>query len=330
MEAFSLLHSPGWLLLLPLLPLLAWRHHRRGARALLYSRLPAGSRGGWRLHLPFYARLLGLALLILAMSRPQLGLAWEESQAEGIDIEIVLDISGSMAAEDFRPRNRLTVAKEVVKDFIRRRPADRIGVIVFSGSALTLAPLTTDTITLEGLVDSVQLHTLRDGTAIGVALASAAARLKTSHAKSKVILLVTDGVNNAGAIDPYSAAAICAGLGVKVYTVGVGSAGRVLVPVQSQDSAGGQRRTRKVMMNVEVDEELLREVSRRTGGAFYHAVDSEHLRRIFVEIDQLETSPLQVRRLVRYREAFAPLVWSALAAMLLPLGLALLRLTAEP
>src|SRR3954451_11345360 len=237
---FPNLASPWWLLLLPALPLLAWLHHRRarlGALgALTYSRLPAGAgrgfwRGAWRLHLPFYARLAAFACLALALVRPQVGYAWEESVTEGIDLQIVLDISGSMGAEDFQPKNRLEVAKQVVKDFISGRPGDRIGIVVFSGAALTRAPLTTDREMLELLVDSVQLNTLPDGTAIGVALASAAARLRDSAAKTKVIVLVTDGANNAGAIDPESAAALCKGLGIKVYTIGVGSGGRVPVPL---------------------------------------------------------------------------------------------------
>jgi len=211
-QPFPHLASPWWLLLLLALPALAWLHHRRSSfGALTYSRLPGAggdrrARGSFRLHLPFYARLAALACLVLALSRPQLGYAWEESLTEGIDIQLVLDISGSMGAEDFQPKNRLTVAKQVVRDFVAGRPGDRIGMIVFSGAAMTRAPLTTDREMLDLLIDSVELNSLPDGTAIGVALASAAARLKDSSAKTKVIVLVTDGVNNAGAIDPVSAA----------------------------------------------------------------------------------------------------------------------------
>jgi Ca-activated chloride channel family protein len=338
-RVFPHLASPLWLLLLLALPLLAWLHHQRGRRggfgALTYSRLPAGAgrgmmRGAWRLHLPFYARLAAFACLALALARPQLGYAWEESLTEGIDIQIVLDISGSMGAEDFQPKNRLAVAKQVVKDFISGRPGDRIGMVVFSGAALTRAPLTTDREMLEMLIDAVELNSLPDGTAIGVALANAAARLKDSAAKTKVIVLVTDGVNNAGAIDPASAAALCKGLGIKVYTVGVGSAGKVPVPFPTQDPVTGRIITRRMIMNVPVDESLLRQIAGRTGGQFFRATDSQGLQRIFREIDRLEKTPLQVKRYVRYEEAFPPLVWAGLALLLLPFATAGLEVTAEP
>jgi Ca-activated chloride channel homolog len=334
-QTFPHLASPAWLLLLLALPALAWLHHRRQSfGALTYSRLPnrRGGRiaGAFRLHLPFYARLLALACLVLALARPQLGYAWEESLTEGIDIQIVLDISGSMGAEDFQPKDRLTVAKQVVRDFVAGRPGDRIGMIVFSGAALTRAPLTTDREMLDLLVDSVELNTLPDGTAIGVALASAAARLKASESKTKVIVLVTDGVNNAGAIDPVSAAAVCAGLGIKVYTVGVGSGGRVPVPLPAQDPVTGRTVMRRFMMNVPVDEPLMRQIAGRTGGQFFKATDRESLRRVFREIDSLEKTPLQVKRYVRYREVFSPLVWAGLGLLLLPVAAAGLKVTAEP
>jgi Ca-activated chloride channel family protein len=339
-QPFPHLASPWWLLLLLALPLLAWLHHSRRGNAgalgaLTYSRLPVGAgrglwRGAWRLHLPFYARLAALACLALALARPQLGYAWEESLTQGIDIQIVLDISGSMGAEDFQPSDRLTVAKQVVKEFIAGRPGDRIGIVVFSGGALTRAPLTTDREMLQMLVDSVQLNTLPDGTAIGVALASGAARLRDSAAKTKVMVLVTDGANNAGAIDPLSAAALCKGLGIKVYTIGVGAAGRVPVPVPTQDPVTGKIVIRRVMMDVPVDEELLRQIAGRTGGQFYRATDTQGLQRIFHEIDRLEKTPIQVKRYVRYQEAFPPLVWAGLALLLLPLAAAGLEVTAEP
>jgi Ca-activated chloride channel family protein len=326
------LQDPLWLAAFAVVPWLVWRHHRRhGLGALRYSRLPDnGRRGRWRLHLPFYSRLLALALLVLALARPQLGYAWEESLTEGIDIEIVLDVSGSMGAEDFQPRNRLGVAKEVVKEFVAQRPADRIGVVIFSGSAVTKAALTTDRQMLAELIDSVELNTLPDGTAIGVALANAAARLKDSDAKTKVVILVTDGVNNAGAIDPVSAASVCKGLGIRVYTVGVGTAGRVPIPVLSTDPITGRQVTRRVLMNVEVDEELLRNIADHTGGVFYTATDSERFREVFDEIDGLEKTVLQTKHYVRYREVFQPFAWAALSLLLLPLAAVALGWTAEP
>ncbi len=333
-QALPNIASPGWLLLLLALPLLAWWHHRRhGLGALTYSHLPTGVRtaGAWRLHLPFYARLLALGCLVLALARPQLGYSWEENLTEGIDIQIVLDISGSMGAEDFQPENRLVVAKQVVRDFIAGRPGDRIGMVVFSGTAMNRAPLTTDRQMLDLLVDSIELNTLPDGTAIGVALANAAARLKDSEAKTRVILLITDGVNNAGEIDPISAAAVCDGLGIKVYTIGVGAArGKVPVPFPVTDPLTGERKMRRVMMHVPVDEKLMRRIADRTGGQFFKARDGAALRSVFAEIDRLEKTPLQVKRYVRYREAFTPLVWTGLGLLLLPFAAAGVKVTAEP
>ena len=327
------LASPAWLLLLLALPFLAWRHHRGpGLGALTYSHLPAGAaRGAWRLHFPFYARLLALACLIAALARPQLGYSWEESLTEGIDIAVVLDISGSMGAEDFQPRDRLTVAKQVVQDFVAGRPGDRIGLVVFSGTAMTRAPLTTDRQMLDLLIGSLELNTLPDGTAIGVGLASAAARLRDSPAKSRVAILVTDGVNNAGEIDPLSAAAVCAGLGIKVYTIGVGGkAGVVPVPFPQRDPFTGQTVVRRVLMRVPVDEPLMRRIAERTGGKFFKAGDRQSLQEVFREIDRLEKTPLQVKRYVRYKEAFPPLVWAGLSLLLLPFLAAGARVTAEP
>ncbi len=325
--------DPAWLLLLALLPLLAWLHHRRRSLgALTYSELPAGSRRrAWRLHLPFYTRLLALGFLVCALARPQLGYAWEESLTEGIDIQIVLDNSGSMGAQDFQPKDRLTVAKQVVRDFVAARTGDRIGLTVFAGTALTRAPLTSDRDMLGILIDGIEMTDTQDGTAIGVALASAAARLKDTQAKSRVVVLVTDGANNAGEIDPVSAAAACAGLGLKVYTIAVGNENGVpvRVPYRTTDPFGRtvvQSRLARVLM----DTGLLREIASRTGGRYFLATDRESLRRVFAEIDRLEKTPLKVKRYVRYRELFHPLAWTGLGLLLLPLAMAGARATAEP
>lgn len=328
------LHDPLWLLLLAAIPLVAWWHHRRPLAALAYSRLPAGAAratGAWRLHAPFYLRLAAVALAIVALARPQAGYSWEESLTEGIDIVVALDVSGSMGAEDFQPRNRLEVAKAVVRDFVSHRPGDRIGLVVFAGGALTRAPLTTDREMLDLLVKALDLNSLPDGTAIGVGLASAAARLRTSEAKSKVIVLVTDGVNNAGEIDPLSAAAVCKGLGIKVYTVGVGTVGGpVPVPIKLRNPLTGEEETRRAMMSIALDERLLREIATRTGGRYYVATDGEELSRIFGEIDRLEKTPMKVKRYVRFEEGFPPFAWGALALWLAPLALAAMGATAEP
>ena len=329
--------DPWILAALIVLPVLAFARHRgAGLGALTYSSLPTqtGSRWGnglWRVHAPFYLRLIALGLLIAAAARPQLGLAWEQDLTEGIDIQIALDISGSMAAEDFQPDNRLAVAKDVVQSFVDQRASgDRIGLVIFAGQTLTKAPLTTDRSMLRLLIGSVELNSLPDGTAIGMALASAAARLRDSEAESKVIVLVTDGVNNVGAIDPASAAAVCEGLGIKVYTIGVGTAGTVPVPVKLRDTRTGRVVTQRRMLEVEVDEELLRSIAGRTGGRFFQATDPESLRAIFEEIDELERTPMEIKRYIRYEETFQPLLWTALGLLIAPLLLAAVGLTAEP
>jgi Ca-activated chloride channel homolog len=322
--------DPLWLLLLLAVPLLAWRRFARPAHgALAVSRLPLAVGGRWRLELPFYFRLAAFALATIALARPQLGYAWEEATTEGIDIQIALDVSGSMAAMDFPP-DRLAAAKRIVREFVAGRTGDRIGLTTFSGSAITRSPLTSDRRMLDELVAALEPTLTPDGTAIGVALASAASRLKDSAAKSKVIVLVTDGVNNAGEIDPLSAAAVAEGLGLKVYTVGVGSEGQAKVPVQVRNPLTGRVETREVTMRVEVDEKLLAEIARRTGGRFYRAADADALERVFAEIDRLERTPLQVKRYVRYREGFQPLAWAAIALAGAPLLLALVGVTIEP
>lgn len=323
--------DPLWLLAGLAIPVFVWLHHRRRAHgALLASRLPRATGAAWRLHLAFYLRVIALLALILALGRPRLGYSWEEATTEGIDIQIVVDTSGSMGAEDFQPKNRLEVAKQVVRDFIGKRPGDRIGVTIFGGTALTRSPLTTDRAMLDELVESIELNTVQDGTAIGVALANAASRLKDSAAKSKVIVLVTDGVNNAGEIDPLSAAAVAKGLGLRVYTIGVGRDGRVPVPVQVRDPLTGRVETRRVPMEVEVDEKLLRTIAERTGGSYFAAADPGTLRAVFDRIDLLEKTAMQVKRYIRYRESFQPFAWTAFAFLLLPLLAGALRLTAEP
>ncbi len=329
------LADPLWLLLLAAVPVLVWWHHRRGGLgALTYSRLPAPARrrrgAGWRLHLPFYCRLAAFALLAVALARPQTGYAWEESLTEGIDIQLVLDVSGSMAAEDFEPDNRLAVAKQVVRDFIAGRTGDRIGLTTFSGGALTRSPLTTDRRMLDLLVRSLDINTRMDGTAIGVALASGAARLKDSEAKSRVVVLVTDGVNNTGAIDPLSAAAVAEGLGLRVYTVGVGTDGPVEIPLHRTNPVTGRDELVRVRMQNQLDEELLRRIADRTGGRYFRATDSRSLAGIFSEIDRLERTPMKVKRYVRYQEAFQPLAWASLLLLVAPAAAAGLRLTAEP
>jgi len=322
--------DPAWLLLLGAVPLLLWRQRaKRPFGALLASRLPLAAGGGWRLALPFHLRLLAYVCAVVALARPQLGYSWDEATTEGIDIQIALDVSGSMAAKDFSP-NRLAVAKRIVRDFVAARPGDRLGLTTFSGSALTRSPLTSDRRMLDELVAALEPTMTPDGTAIGVALANAAGRLKDSQAKSKVIVLVTDGVNNAGEIDPLSAAAVAQGLGLKVYTVGVGSEGEARMPVLVRHPITGRLEERDVTMRVEVDEKLLAEIARRTGGRFFRATDEGALVGVFAEIDRLERTPLAVKRYVRYREGFQPFAWAAFLLAAAPLLLVLPGVTLEP
>ena len=258
--------DPELLLLLLLVPLaifLEVRRERRGDGALSVPTLAfvAATRPTWRLrlrHVPFALALLGYAGLVLALARPRLGLERTESWTEGVDVFIALDASGSMAAEDFKPKNRFHVAKNAVRQFIEGRTSDRIGLLTFAGRSRTVTPLTTDRQMLLTSLNSLTLGDQGDGTAIGMALGNALARLRPSKAKSKVIILVTDGGNNAGEIDPETAAGIAKALGVRVYTVGVGTvSGPVEIPISVRDPETGRVTERRVLANVDVDEALL-------------------------------------------------------------------------
>lgn len=269
---------------------------------------------GWRVrvrHLPVVLAGLGLVLAAVALARPQHGSERRDVTTQGVDIVVALDISGSMAAEDFRPANRLAVAKDVVSSFVRQRVSDRLGLVIFAGKSLTKAPPTTDTGLLLRQLDDVRLGQLPDGTAIGSGLATALNRLRHSKSSSRVIVLVTDGANNAGEIDPGTAADIARAMGVKVYTVAVGRGGRVPIPVPVQDPFTGRVITRTVTAEVEVDEALLERIARRTEGEFFRAEDAESLRRIFARIDELEKSEIKVFAYRRYRELYRPFLLAA-------------------
>jgi Ca-activated chloride channel family protein len=319
--------DPLWLwaaLSAPLIVLLAIRRERErglsfpGASGL--KALPTA----WRVRLrraPLFLAALGLALSSVALARPQHGVLKENVTTRGVDIMVTLDVSGSMAAEDFQPRNRLTVAKEVVADFVTRRRTDRIGLVVFAAKSLTKSPPTTDSAVLLRQLEDVGLRMLPDGTAIGSGLATALTRLRRSKAESRVIVLVTDGGNNAGEIDPATAADLAQAMGVRVYAVGVGREGPVPMPVQVQDPFTGQVATRTVPMEVRVDEELLKRIAARTGGEFFQAADPAALRGIFERIDKLEKSEIKLTSFRRYRELFPPVLLAA-AATLAVAGLA--------
>lgn len=273
---------------------------------------------GWRArlrHLPAALAALGLVVGAAALARPQHGTLHENVSTQGVDIVVAIDVSGSMAAQDFQPRNRLAVAKEVVAEFVRRRVTDRIGLVVFAGKSLTKSPPTTDTAVLLRQLDDVRLGVLPDGTAIGSGLATSLTRLRRSQARSRVIVLVTDGANNAGEIDPGTATDMARALEVRVYTVLVGRGGQVPMPVRVQDPFTGEIREKTILTEVTIDEGLLKNIADRTGGEFFRATDSAALRTIFGKIDRLEKSEIKLSGFRRYRELFAPVLLTA--AMLL-------------
>jgi len=262
---------------------------------------------------------LGMIAASVALARPQQGALKEHSSTRGVDIVVALDVSGSMAAEDFQPRNRLAVAKEVVAEFVKRRATDRIGLVVFAGKSLTKSPPTTDAAVLLRQLDDVHLDMLPDGTAIGSGLATSLTRLRHSQAKSKVVVLVTDGANNAGEIDPATATDLARAMEVRVYTIGVGRGGQVPVPVQVRDPFTGQVSRRTMMTEVQIDEGLLKRIAERTGGDFFRATDSASLRNIFDRIDKLEKSEIKLSSYRRYRELFFPVLLAS-AVILLAAG----------
>jgi Ca-activated chloride channel homolog len=252
-------------------------------------------------HLPTVLRILGLALLVVAFARPQALFQEEEVLTEGIDIMLALDVSGSMRTEDFRPKNRLLVAKDVVGKFVSGRRNDRIGLVAFAANAYTRCPLTLDYGVLLNLLDNTDFATREeDGTAIGMGLATAAARLKDSAAKSKVIVLLTDGRNNRGQIDPLTAARVAQALGIKVYTVGVGKEGEAPYPID--DPLMGRR---YIMVTADIDEDTLRAIAEPTGGQFFRATDTNSLKSIFERIDRMERTDIKVRGYTRRAERFA-------------------------
>jgi Ca-activated chloride channel family protein len=270
--------------------------------------------------LPFFIEVLALLLLIAAMARPQRVVRLAASDRFGIDIVIALDSSGSMAAEDFRPRNRFAVAKELIGDFIGGRIDDRIGLVTFGSRAATRVPITYDRRITAAILERAQLGEHGNGTAIGHALATAVNRLRTSTSRSRVIILVTDGVNNSGSIDPRVAAQLAARSGIKVYTIGVGSEGPVPLPIQRQNPFTGQIETVYTHIRGELDEPTLTAIADTTGGEFFRATDARALERVLQRIDTLEKTRLTAPK----REQIDELYIYPLAAGLALLAIALL------
>ena len=314
---------PYLLLLLLLLPMLAWLKGKVGFQpAFLYSsvQLVRGVTGVTRSRagsILLKLRWLALALFILALARPQFGEGETKVTASGIDIVVAIDLSGSMSSEDFELKaqrvNRLTIAKDVLEQFISRRPNDRIGLVAFARDAYIAAPLTLDHDFLQQNLERLEIATPdNDGTAIGSALTAALNRLREIKSKSKMVILMTDGQNNAGKVPPLTAAEAAQTLGVKVYTIGVGTRG--MAPIPYLDPFG---RKRYAQQPVDIDEATLQQISLRTGGKYYRADKTETLRSIYDEIDRLEKTEVQVRKYQRYREMFPFAALPGLVALLL-------------
>ena len=248
-------------------------------------------------HILFALRTIAIGLLILALARPQKTDKFQNVSTEGIDIVLTQDISGSMLARDFKP-DRLEAAKNIATEFISGRPYDRIGLVVFSGESFTQCPLTTDHAVLINLLREIQSGMIEDGTAIGMGLATAVNRIKDSQAKSKVIILLTDGVNNKGEIAPATAAGIAKTFGIRVYTIGVGTQGVAPYPVQTPYGLQYQD------MAVEIDEEILQEIAQTTGGKYFRATDNNSLIQIYKEIDKLEKSKIDVKQFTKKEEKY--------------------------
>ncbi|MEG1664302.1 MAG: VWA domain-containing protein [Mucinivorans sp.] len=264
-------------------------------------------------HIPFVLRMGVVALLLIAIARPQSAENHSNTNAEGIDIMVAMDISGSMLARDFIP-DRIGAAKDISSKFILERPTDRIGLVVFAGEAFTQSPLTTDHVSLVNLLNQVQMGMIEDGTAIGNGLATAVNRLKESSAPSKVVVLLTDGVNNAGQIDPKSAADIAAEYNIRVYTIGVGTEG--VAPSPAFDQWGNMVFQQA---QVEIDEQLLRGISETTGGRYFRATDNTKLAEIYSEINKLEKQKVEVESFTKYTEVYHLFLLGALLLLIVEL-----------
>jgi Ca-activated chloride channel homolog len=284
------------------------------------STLTAPGLQNWKstfVHLPFIFRLFSMACLIISLARPQTELRQELTEGKGIDIILCIDVSGSMTAQDFTP-NRLEAAKKVATDFVNRRLTDRIGVVIFSGESFTQCPLTTDHSVLVNAISNIRNGLLEDGTAIGSGLSTSVDRLRNGNSPSKVVLLLTDGENNGGLIDPQTAKEIARTFSVRVYTIGVGSDGYAPKPIQTPLGVVMERE------KVSIDEKLLTEIATQTGGRYFRAKDNEGLAEIYSNIDLLEKTPVSLISSVRKQDKFFPFAAAALFFLFIEM---LLRLT---
>ncbi|RBL94193.1 aerotolerance regulator BatA [Chitinophaga flava] len=310
-----------WLLLL--IPVMIyWRTVRRQkAQGVMMVSSVEGLKGlpvSWKVRFRpvlLALRVLAYAALVTALARPQTSNTSENIDSEGIDIVMAVDISGSMLAEDLQP-NRMEAAKKVAMDFVDKRISDRIGLVVFSGESFTQCPITTDHTVLKNQIIQVKSGMLQDGTAIGMGLATSVDRLRNSHAKSKVIILLTDGVNNTGLVDPLTALEIAKAFKIRVYTIGVGTIGKAPFPMPMADGS-----VQMVMQDVQIDEPLMKKISKETGGKYFRATNTSDLKSIYSEIDQLEKTKVEITSYKRYAEHFFPLAMLALACILLEIVL---------
>lgn len=307
------------LILIPLLSLWYWKRNKKQTPDITYSSLKifSGIKPTFRerlRHLPHVLRMFALAFFVVALARPQTYSTGESIYTEGIDIAMILDISGSMLAEDFEP-NRLEAAKNVISDFIEGRVSDKIGLVVFARDSFTQCPLTIDYPVLRNLLKDIESGMITDGTAIGNAIANGVNRLKDSDSKSKVMILITDGVSNAGEVDPLTAAQIAETFGIRIYSIGVGTKGDAPYPFNTPLG------TRYQMVPVEIDEELLKQVSATTGGRYFRATNNEALKNIYDEIDELEKSRVEVLSYRNTKEFFYSWVGVGLLLLLIELGL---------
>jgi Ca-activated chloride channel family protein len=315
--------DPWVLALLAVVPLTYWLRARGVQRtgALRFSALDTVRETGtgiavWSPRVPAILGAVGVIAVIVALARPQTGITSETLLTEGIDIIMVMDVSSSMLAEDLQP-NRLQAAKGVAADFVEGRRNDRIGLVAFAGEAFTQAPLTLDYSVVQSLIRELEVGIIEDGTAVGMGLGTAVKRLQASDAESKVVILLTDGRSNRGEIGPVTAARMAQALGVRVYTVGVGTRGNAPVPVS--DRLLG---TRMVTMRVDIDEATLQEIAELTEGRYFRATDNESLAAIYQEIDELERTEIEVENFIQYAERFPVVLAFGLLLLLMEVGLA--------
>ena len=315
-------NSAYLLLMLLIIPCVIWYvlrgNRRRATLSVPTTSMYAGMRKSWKyylIHVPFILDMIAIVLLSLILARPQTTDRWQDTEIEGIDIMLCVDVSTSMLAEDLKP-NRIEAAKQVASEFINGRPNDNIGLTIFAGEAFTQCPMTVDHAVLLNMFQNVSSDIaakgiIEDGTAIGMGLANAISRLKDSQAKSKVIILLTDGSNNRGEISPMTAAEMAKSFGIRVYTIGVGTNGTAPYPVQG---AFGKQ---YINMAVEIDENVLRQIAQTASGQYYRATSNSKLKEVYEEIDKLERTKLQVKEFSKNQEEYQPLALLLILSLLL-------------